>query len=301
MKTGTRIAAFVVALATVFAVSLWIGTAVDPDDGVDAEHAAPTQSSDAPEALQFTQDGYSLDLTESLYTADAETMLGFRIVDGSGAPVTRYDESHEKLLHLIVIRNDLTAFQHLHPTLDDSATWRVPVNLSHAGDYRVFADFVPTDGPAQTLSANVHVAGEYDPQPLPAVRAVSEVDGYAVTLEGAPKAGEAARLTLRVAHDGRAVDDLQPYLGAFGHLVALRAADLAYLHVHPVGEPGDGVTAAGPEIAFHTRFPSAGDYRLFFEFQHGGVVRTADFTVSVEESGQTTSATGEQSDGGHGH
>lgn len=301
MRTGTRIAAFVVALATVFAVSLWIGRAVDPDSGAAAEHAAPTPSADESNGPPSTHGGYSIDLTESVYPADAETMLGFRIVDGSGAPVTRYDESHEKLLHLIVIRNDLTAFQHLHPTLDDSATWRVPVNLSRAGDYRVFADFVPTDGPAQTLSANVHVAGEYDPRPLPPVRTVSEVGGYAVTLNGAPKAGEASTLTLSVARGGKAVDDLQPYLGAFGHLVALRAADLAYLHVHPMGEPGDGVTAAGPEIMFHTSFPSPGEYRLFFEFQHGGVVRTADFTVSVEGTGQTSSTAGENSDGGHGH
>jgi hypothetical protein len=63
--------------------------------------------------------------------------------------------------------------------------------------------------------------------------------------------------------------------------VALRAADLAYLHVHPMGEPDDGVTPAGPEIGFHATFPSAGDYRLFLDFQHDGFVRTAQFTVSV--------------------
>lgn len=42
------------------------------------------------------------------------------------------------------------------------------------------------------------------------------------------------------------VTDLKPYVGAFGHLVALRAGDLAYLHVHPDGAPGDGRTAPGP-------------------------------------------------------
>ena len=46
--------------------------------------------------------------------------------------------------------------------------------------------------------------------------------------------------------------DLQPYLAAYGHLVALRQGDLAYLHVHPDGEPGDGRTKAGPDIVFHT-------------------------------------------------
>jgi copper chaperone CopZ len=77
------------------------------------------------------------------------------------------------------------------------------------------------------------------------------------------------------------VTDLEPYLAAYGHLVALRAGDLAYLHVHPAGEPGDGKTPAGPDITFYATAPSTGDYRLFLDFQHDGVVRTAEFTGAL--------------------
>ncbi|MEU7865015.1 hypothetical protein AB0B91_65845, partial [Nonomuraea sp. NPDC049141] len=66
---------------------------------------------------------------------------------------------------------------------------------------------------------------------------------------------------------------------AYGHLVALRQGDLAYLHVHPHGEPGDGRTRPGPEVSFSAEMPSAGAYRLYLDFKHGGVVRTAEFTV----------------------
>ena len=106
-------------------------------------------------------------------------------------------------------------------------------------------------------------------------------------------------LTLSVSRDGKPVDDLQPYLGAYGHLVAVRASDLAYLHVHPMGEPGDGTTASGPDIAFHTTFPSAGAYRLFLDFQHRDVVRTAAFTVNVSEAAQASAPAG--GGGGHHH
>jgi hypothetical protein len=99
-------------------------------------------------------------------------------------------------------------------------------------------------------------------------------------------------LTLSVDRDGKPVDDLQPYLGAYGHLVAVRASDLAYLHVHPMGEPGDGTTTPGPDIVFHTTFPSTGSYRLFLDFQHGGVVRTAAFTVNVSEAAPATAPAG---------
>jgi len=87
-----------------------------------------------------------------------------------------------------------------------------------------------------------------------------------------------------VTKDGRPVTDLQPYLGAFGHLVALRSTDLAYLHVHPEGAPGDGRTPPGPEVAFHAEVPTAGTYGLYFDFQIDGVVRTAQFTAITEEA-----------------
>jgi hypothetical protein len=89
------------------------------------------------------------------------------------------------------------------------------------------------------------------------------VDGYEVQLIGDLVAGQASPLTLTVRKDGQPVTDLQPYLAAYGHLVALRDGDLAYLHVHPEGAPGDGRTAAGPEIDFVAEVPSAGTYRLF--------------------------------------
>jgi hypothetical protein len=290
MNAAQKIAAFVAALGAVFVVAAWVGKAVGPEGGADVQQAPAhedthaTHDSPAPEplgGLASVQHGYTLDLTEDRARAAKDVSLQFQILDPDGAPVTRYVENHEKLLHLIVVRNDLAGFQHVHPVLDGDGTWRVPVDLSRAGDYRVFADFTPAGSPAVTLGANLHVGGEYDPQPLPPVAATSAVDGYTVTLSGTPKANEPSTLSLTVSRNGKPVADLEPYLGAYGHLVALRPADLGYLHVHPMGEPGDGVTPAGPEVGFHAAFPSAGDYRLFLDFQHAGVVRTAAFTVSV--------------------
>ncbi|MDG9427141.1 hypothetical protein OLF90_10715, partial [Streptococcus pneumoniae] len=86
---------------------------------------------------------------------------------------------------------------------------------------------------------------------------------------------------------------------AYGHLVALRTSDLAYLHVHPDGYPGDGVTPAGPAITFYANMPSAEDYRLFLDFKHGGVVRTAEFTLTADNA--TTSGAEHSSHAHHGH
>jgi hypothetical protein len=193
--------------------------------------------------------------------------------------LTSYATTHDKDLHLIVVRRDLSGFQHVHPTLDPQGTWSAKVDLE-PGVWRVFADFDPAgDDGAVTLGTDLFVPGPLAPQPLPAPSTTARVDGYTVTLDGSLTPGADSRLTLSVSRDGTPVSDLQPYLAAYGHLVALRQGDLAYLHVHPDGSPGDGRTTSGPDIVFHTTAPSAGTYRLYLDFKHEGVVRTAELTV----------------------
>ena len=121
--------------------------------------------------------------------------------------------------------------------------------------------------------------------PLPPPALTSAVGEYRVTLTGELVPGTTSKLTLTVDKGGVPVTDLQPYLAAYGHLVALRQGDLAYLHVHPDGEPGDGKTKPGPNIVFYAEVPSAGTYRLYLDFKHGDVVRTAEFTVVAGEHG----------------
>jgi hypothetical protein len=78
---------------------------------------------------------------------------------------------------------------------------------------------------------------------------------------------------------------LQPYLDAYGHLVALRGGDLAYLRVHSDGEPGDGKTSPGADITFYAEVPRAGTFRLYLDFQHQGKVRTAELTAHAGRHG----------------
>ncbi|MFC9893140.1 hypothetical protein ACFVMC_05560 [Nocardia sp. NPDC127579] len=287
MNTTAKFAGFTVGLAAVFGVALGAGALLGPEpatpDSHDTgAHGAPAPAADTlPGGLLVTESGYTLALNSPQAPAAADTPVRFQILDNAGKPVTRYTRAHDKDLHLIVVRRDMAAFQHVHPVLDPAGTWSVPLNLTRAGDYRVFADFTPEGGENLTLGADLRVAGNYDAQPLPAPATTAKVGDYTVTLNGDITPGTASKVTLSVARNGAPVTDLQPYLGAYGHLVALRTADLAYLHVHPDGAPGDGVTAPGPGITFYVTAPSPGDYRLFLDFQHEGKVRTAEFTVSV--------------------
>jgi hypothetical protein len=291
VSTPVRLALFAAGLAAVFAVALGVGSVVGPvGTAVAAQpmagHAAKGDGAHGgaaavvPKGLQTTQDGWTLALDHRDVPAGPRTPVSFTVLDGRGEPLTAYETSHDARLHLVAVRRDLTGFQHVHPELGADGTWRTTLALT-PGEWRMSADFVPAGGDGLTLGTDLSVAGTYSPEPLPAPSPTAEVDGYTVTLDGDLVPGRETELTLSISRDGRPVTDLQPYLAAYGHLVVLRDGDLAYLHVHPTGEPGDGRTAPGPEVSFRTTAPSVGAYRLFLDFRHGGVVRTAEFTVEV--------------------
>ncbi|WP_028960362.1 hypothetical protein [Streptomyces sp. UNC401CLCol] len=321
MKTGVRITAFAAALAGAFGAAYGVGQTFDPvvsdrppaheerhPSGA-AESGHDATAAHAPGGLQISEGGYTLDLDTPTVTAGERAELRFTVRDADGRAVDEYRREHDKELHLIVASRDLVTYRHLHPERAPDGTWSTPVDLPRAGGYRVFADFTPDRPGAEnlTLGADLAASGPYSPRELPRPSATARVDGYDVKLTGTLTPGRASELRLTVTRDGEPVTDLQPYLGAYGHLVALRAGDLAYLHVHPEGEPGDGTTRPGPDVSFGATAPSGGSYRLFLDFKHDGVVRTAAFTVEAGKAAPQAPASpgdtekpGHSSDG-HGH
>ncbi len=246
--------------------------------GGHAESATP----DPVRGLAAGAGGLTFELDTTRMAPGERGELRFQIAGEDGETVRDFEVEHERRLHLILARRDLTGFQHLHPRMAADGTWTVPVTIQEPGDYRVFADF-KHDGENQTLARDLTVAGTAEQQPLPdpSVTAVTD-SGYRVDLEaGSAGAGQPTELAFHVSRDGERVA-VQDYLGAKGHLVALRAEDLAYLHTHPAGSEGHG---GGPDdaIGFETEFPTEGSYRLFLQFKHAGDVHTAEFTQVVAE------------------
>ena len=303
MNTATRVTGFLIALAAVFGMALGVGKAVGPTsepapaahDSHEAMTASAAAKPDTPGGLMVSQNGYTFSLADLQAKPGRNVGVAFTIDGPDGKPVTVYDVEHEKRLHLIAVRRDFVGFQHVHPELDSDGVWSTDLDLT-AGQWRLLADFKAADADAVTLGADLAVDGDYQPDTTGAEIRTAEVDGYTVTLDGDLTPGSDAKLTLNVSLDGKPITDLQPYLGAYGHLVSLRAGDLAYLHVHPDGTPGDGTTQPGPKVVFYAAVPSTGTYHLFLDFRHQGGVRTAAFTVST-----TGTATGGEKGDDHDH
>jgi len=220
--------------------------------------------------LAVSERGLTLELARTRVRAGRPVELTFRITDREGRTVRRFDVEHAKRMHLILARRDLSGFQHLHPRQAADGSWSVRARLPEGGSYRLFADF-SRGGRAQTLATDLAVTGAARDRSLPAPAAVARAGGLTVR-QRAPRAraGREAELEYTVTRGGRRVP-VQPYLGARGHLVALREGDLAFLHVHPDRD----------RLRFATRFPSAARYRVFVQVRSAGRVHTAAFTHRV--------------------
>jgi hypothetical protein len=289
LRVPVKLGLFALGLAAAFGLGAAAG-AVVPDQSGSGDAPAghgPTGGDDSgPQAhttegmaellgLPVAAGGYRLDVSPGSGPSD----LRFRILGADDSPVVDFVEENEALLHLIVVRRDMSGFQHLHPVLDaGSGIWSARVELDGAGSWRLIVDAVAVDRGEPTpviLGADVDVDGEFAAEPLPAPTERVGVDGYDLTLVEPPTTEQDQAVVVSVERDGAPVTDLEPYLGNAGHLVALRAGDLAYTHLHSSAGTG------GPELRFAGGLPSSGTYRLFVQFADGDAVHTAAFTVEV--------------------
>jgi hypothetical protein len=319
MSVTVKLVGFLVALLSVSGAAFGVGRAVGPvaepvpaaHEGMESENgshegmamgsgqgAEDSPATAVPKGLMVSQNGYTFRLGTTTAAPGADVPVTFTIEGPDGRLVTDFDVEHEKRLHLIVVRRDFTGFQHVHPEMAEDGTWTTTIDLT-AGQWRLFADFKARGADPVTLGNDLAVSGAYRPAAPAADSRTATVGDYAVTLDGDLVPGQEAELTLSVTRDGRPVSDLQPYLGAYGHLVALRAGDLAYLHVHPEGTPGDGATAPGPQVTFFAEVPSAGRYLLYLDFQHEGEVRTAAFTVTGTGNAPSGEPETDEAEDGH--
>ncbi len=294
-KTSTRLVAFAAGLAILGGGAAAIGAATDAtppfQDCMKVAAAAVGRetaghmaaSKDMVEALPGADGlrselaGVTLRPMARTFAAGETATWRFTLADCDGNALRDFEPENTKLLHLIVARTDLTAYQHLHPRLHRDGTWSVAIAMPRAGAYRAIADFV-IDGRKYVVGTTLRVPGASADRRLPAPSLHARADGYDVELQRPAelRAGEQEQLTFRITRDGRSVGDLEPYLGAYGHLVALHAPDLAYSHVHPNGED-----RASGAITFDTEVRARGAYRLFLQFQTNGRVHTVAFTQTV--------------------
>ncbi len=229
--------------------------------------------------LVYAPSGPSLELTSNLETVEPGQLVEvrYKVLDENGDPVMDFDRVQEKLMHLVVVREDLTQFQHLHPDLNkETGEFSVDLTFDGAGTYELYADFTPEHSTQMVLPFMVNV-GE-STSVMPEALALSGVDpfdfeGLHVTphFPETITAGNSFSYSFDVTQDEKAVS-LEDFLGAQGQSAVIHEGDLSYENAHPK-EKG---------LDFEVVLDEAGLYKSFTQFQVSGRIYTLEYTFEVK-------------------
>jgi hypothetical protein len=209
--------------------------------------------------------------------------LQMMIHAADGKMVRKFETTHEKLVHLIIVRDGLDRFAHEHPAVDDEGNITIDFAFPEPGTYHLFADHKPAGASLAVAVGNLKVAGEIRPAAKLSPNAPGRVsvDGIVadVGIENA-QAGSAAKITFTLFDKQKQpIADLQPYLGAMGHLVVISADATEYVHAHP---SGDAKSAPDGRVAFEAHFAKPGLYKGWGQFQRSGTILTVPFILRVD-------------------
>lgn len=220
-------------------------------------------------------------------TANTSVPLIIVVQDEKGEAIADFETFQEKLMHLIVVSNDLEKFQHLHPTYQKNGRFTVEANFPQSGNFTLFADYKPADNDEQVSVMQVAVPGAVPDTEAISFDRIKRIGNTQATLELSQptlSAGQEMTVTfnLKDAVTNQAVTDLQPYLGESGHLVILRHSSSLtqadYIHAHALQNTPDG------QISFVTTFPQPGHYKFWGQFDRNGEIIVADFWVNVQQA-----------------
>jgi hypothetical protein len=220
-------------------------------------------------------------LTTGNIQAGAETKLVIDVKDKSGKPIDKFETFQTKLMHLIVVSDDLQTFSHIHPVYKQKGRFEVQANFPQGGNYTLVSDYKPAGQAEQVSLMQVKVAGKSSSAPKVDFTKAKSIGDTKVQLTADNlKAGKETMLVFKMQQaNGQPVTDLKPYLGERGHLVIMQQSSpltrADYIHAH-AAEHG-----RGGEVHFMTTFPKAGKYKMWGQFNRNGKIVTADFWVNV--------------------
>jgi hypothetical protein len=204
------------------------------------------------------------------------------------ANVKDFDVAHEKIFHLIMVSKDLGWFVHEHPEQQPDGTFTISQTFPAGGEYRIFADVAPKGAGSQVLATTLKVSGAKPTwnSVLTPTSLTATVDGITANLTANDKTlpiGRTTPLGFRLTDaNGKPVTDLETYLGAYGHLMIIHQDGQTFVHSHPQEDAAGIALSKSGTVVFDARFPKAGIYKAWGQFQRGGKVVTIPFVINVD-------------------
>lgn len=231
-------------------------------------------------------DGHKMDKSLTLLISPQEVVAGkptnftLMVHDAKGNMLKDFEATHEKLVHLIFIDKLMATFYHIHPEVAPDGKMTVTHTFATGGDFYVYADVKPRGKETETVRSTLMVKGE-SPSPASLVSSVpGEVKGdrWSANVSVTPvRVGESTVMFEFKDGEAKPLSDLQPYLGAMGHLVVVNVRDGDYAHAHPDEKP-----SAPGVVRFMVHFAKPGTYKGWGQFKRGGKVFDVPFVVEIK-------------------
>ena len=186
-------------------------------------------SNDNSQVITSTKKGFKVEFKSEPATiqAGASTALILVVKNEQGAIVKDLQIVHEKLMHLLIVSNDLAEFYHIHPEVRSDGSFKVEHIFPNGGNYRLYADITPKDSAQVVEQIDVKVAGTERPKAALVADTKFEktVDGLRVVMTPNVEiqAGKELELNFKAfdAASGKPADDLQ--ILAYNHKVRRRS------------------------------------------------------------------------------
>ena len=258
--------------------------------------------------------------------------LEIKLLQPTGEPLDKVDTVHEYLLHFMLMSEDLSFYSHQHPRRKPDGTFVLErITFPFGGKFFAYSDFTPTGAENQVSKYEFKVRDGGAPL-HENIKLESNFDGvgtdgdyeFRVRCNGQDFiAGEDMFMRYGIDLKSKPVTDLQPLMGAMGHLVIISSDFKHYVHAHPLdfdekkdvgkgdaphshaghAHNDDTILKKGREmllgngnksdVVFHVVFPEPGLYRAFAQFQHKGKLLIYPVTIDVKPntSGKTREST----------
>jgi len=190
--------------------------------------------------------------------------------------------AHEKLMHVMLVRNDMQFYEHLHPEFIEGK-WTITTQIPQQGNYEMYVDIEPKEEKPAVLRLPLSIGGSTEEKIFPKVseNLTTVTDGISASLDKAElsKTGADIKLNFTLTKNSQIIGEIGNYLGAFGHVVVLKHGEPDhFVHAHPLDQtaPKNGI------VGFESEFVSNGMYTVFAQFNVQGGVKTFPITMEVD-------------------
>lgn len=225
--------------------------------------------------------------------AGVPTTLQFQLRDGASGPVIGAEQlktMHTEKLHTMIVDASLTDYHHVHPRYDPATQlFTCQFTPKQAQPYRAWHDITLASTGKQAYLSN-DLPSLTATRRAPIIRQASQVSVAGMQVSIRPdallRASEDNMVSIDVrGPNGALVNDLQPIMGSYAHLVAFSQDGKHIVHCHPLGaEPASAQDRGTGALRFHITPEVAGGTKFFLQIKRGGQETMIPFGQQVMPS-----------------